>query len=121
MSAALLEDYRDKIQRPQITTQSDVPVRRIMAKRLPLFEFEAGGRTVRLTRPVALRVGLEEGTWFVENDALSLFGHGESLEEAVAEFRHDLGYLWGRYQALSDEELGGAARRLKELLASLTE
>jgi hypothetical protein len=59
-----------------------------------VFEIPAGGRTMKLKRPVALRVGLDEGTWFVENEALSLFGHGRSIEEAVAEFIHDLGYVW---------------------------
>jgi hypothetical protein len=109
------------IQRPQIRTSSDISTERAVAERFPLFEFEAGGQTRRLTRPVALRVCLEEGTWFVENDALSLFGHGSSLEEAVAEFRHDLAHLWERYRSLPHEELSGPARRLKELLSSLVE
>jgi hypothetical protein len=121
VSAALLEDYRDRIQQPQIRTASDISTAFAVAARLPLFEFPAGGRTIRLKRPVALRVGMDEGTWFVENEALSLFGHGRSIEEAVAEFIHDLGYLWCRYRALGDEELGGSARKLKALLASLTE
>jgi len=121
VSAALLEDYRDRIRQPQIGTSSDILASRTVADRLPLFEFKVGGQTIRLTRPVALRLGFEEGTWFVENEALSLFGHGRSVEEAVAEFVHDLGYLWSRYRALTDEELSGNARKLKELLASLTE
>lgn len=121
MSAALLEDYRDRIQQPQIRTASDISTAHAIADRLPLFEFQAGGETVRLKRAVALRVGFDEGTWFVENEALSLFGHGRSIEEAVAEFIHDLGYLWGRYRALRDEELGESAKKLKALLTSLTE
>ena len=121
MSAALLEDYRDRIQQPQIRTSSDISTAHAMTDRLALFEFQVGGQTLRLKRPVALRVGLDEGTWFVENEALSLFGHGRSIEEAVAEFIHDLGYLWDRYRALGDEELSGSAKKLKALLASLTE
>lgn len=121
MSAAILEDYRDRIRRPRIETSSDISFGRAPAARLPLFDFEAGGETIRLKRAVGVRVGLEEGTWFVENEALSLFGHGESLAEAVAEFRDDLGYLWCRYRGLPDEELSVSARKLRDLLGSLTE
>lgn len=121
MSAALLEDYRDRIQQPQIRTASDISTAHAIAERLPLFEFQVDGQTIRLRRPVALRVGLDEGTWFVENEALTLFGHGRSIEEAVADFIHDLGYLWRRYSNLHDEELSGNAKKLKALLISLTE
>lgn len=86
-----------------------------------LFEFTAGDQTVRLTRPVPLRIAFEEGMWFAENESLSLFGHGQSVDEAVADFVHDLGYLWARYRALTDEELSENANNLKKLLVSLTE
>ena len=76
---------------------------------------------MRLKHPLALRLSFEEGTWFLENDALSVFGHGQSAEEAVTEFLHDLRYLLQRYRSLSEDELSGTARKLKERLASLTE
>jgi hypothetical protein len=69
---------------------------------------------------VIVHVGLDEGTWFVENEAFSLFGHGRTKNEAIAEFIQDLDYLTSRYRAMNDQELSAGAKELKSLLATLT-
>jgi hypothetical protein len=75
---------------------------------VPLFTFVADDRTMTLAEPLLLRVAIEDDTWFVENDALHLFGKGASLAEAVGAFSRDLAYYWRYYNALRDEDVAGA-------------
>lgn len=121
MSAALM-DYRDRIFKPTLDTYSGLPSKpQFHSDELPLFDFFFEGQSRPLNRPIALRIGFEGGMYFVDNESLSLFGHGQSIEAAVSEFLHDFAYLWSRYRLLRDDEVEGHGRELKDLLRSLAE
>lgn len=121
MNAVLMKDYQDRIVKPGLETYSDLSPKTSLPSELPLFEFEAEGKLHRLRRPIALRIGFEGDTYFVENESLSIFGHGPSLRDAVADFLHDLAYLWSRYRSMGEHEVAGRGRELKTLLRSLAE
>ncbi len=80
---------------------------------LPLFEFEVDGDTKLLSRPLMLRVAVEDGEFFVENATLRLFGNGETLAEAVQAFARDLAYFWTHYRSLSEEDVAGEGAIMK--------
>lgn len=86
---------------------------------LPLFSFRAGGEMRRLRSPLLLRVSFEDGQYFVQNDSLRIFGHGDSLYAAVEAFAHDLAYLWDYYRNLKSDEVAGDAVQLKRIYEDL--
>jgi hypothetical protein len=86
---------------------------------LPLFNLVADGRSMPLAQPLTLRVSIEEGVYFVENDTLRLFGKGASLDEAVQAFQRDLVYYWRYYRSLSEDDVAGAGVELKKTYDTL--
>ena len=72
-----------------------------------------------LSRPLLLKVSVEEGTYVVENESLQIFGKGGSLEEAVEAFATDLAYYWRYYNSLRDDEVAGAGLDLKRIYQGL--
>jgi hypothetical protein len=72
-----------------------------------------------LRHPILLRVAIEQGEYFVENEALRIFGNGRTLQEAVESFSHDLAYFWEYYLNLSEDQVAGEAVALKQCYAEL--
>lgn len=129
MSAALL-DYEPlssasgfRPSRPRVETYSYIQERSpgtpVAPAVLPLFSFVVSGATKTLRQPLLLRIGIEQGEYFVENDALRIFGNGATLQEAVKSFSHDLGYFWEYYRGLGDDQVAGEAVALKKRYAEL--
>lgn len=124
MSAAILEyeavPANFRVAKPTVgTISSDATLNRNPAASLPLFSFMHRGTVQRLTTPLMLRVSIENGQYFVENDSLRIFGHGDNLASAVEAFAHDLGYYSEYYRGLSDNDVAGDGIRLKRLYGSL--
>lgn len=109
---------------PQVETYSYIssPLtmeRPQMPALLPLFTFAFEGAVFHLHQAIMLRVAFEDGEYFVENDALSLFGNGKTLLDAIGAFSRDLGYYWRYYRSLRNDEVSGAGVELKRLYESL--
>lgn len=107
--------------RPRVETYSYVerPATMSVAPAvLPLFSFSVGTDVKRLSKPLLLRVAIEQGEYFVENDALHIFGNGPTLSRAV-EFARDLAYSWQYYCGLNDDQVAGDAVTLKKLYEEL--
>lgn len=120
MSAALLE-YED-IQKPQVETGSGfAKSSEFLPHEFPIFEMPVAGEVLKFRRPLVLRLSIEEGQYFVENETLSLFGNGPTLTEAVAEFYSGLVSTWEYYRGLSDDQVIGHGRELKKTFENLAE
>jgi hypothetical protein len=121
VSALLLEEPR--MTKPQIETYSGFARRSLNDNydltTIPIFDMGTTAEKVRLRKPVAVRVSIEEGSIFVENETLRLFGSGRNLAEAISEFRSDLLSIWRYYTSLSDDQLIGHALELKATLLQL--
>ena len=91
----------------------------LRAETLPLTSFVDEGRTLSLSKPLALQVSVEDGAYFVENEPLHLFAKGASLKEAVEAFAADLAYYWRYYNSLRDDEVAGAGVELKRIYEGL--
>jgi hypothetical protein len=108
---------------PQVETygymapvQIPTPTNRPMA----LFSFTTlDGEVKRLRTPLLLRLTVEEGEVFVENDSLNIFGHGRTLQAAIAAFSRDVAYFWAYYRALRPDEVAGDGAALKKLYEEL--
>lgn len=130
MSAALL-DYdseeapfgKVKVSRPRVETYAYVPPMSLPAparKPLPVFSFTtAEGQVQRLTTPLMVHVAIEDGEVFVENEALSIFGHGPTLQAAMDLFSRDLAYFWQYYRSLGNDDVAGEGATLKRIYEEL--
>lgn len=133
MSAAVLEYDFDtlpisgqfrRVAQPRVETYGYlVPVPAVpasVARPLPLFSFVTrSGEIKRLRTPLMLRVSIEDGDIFVENDALNIFGHGKTLHGAIESFSLDLAHFWTYYRDLSSEQVAGDGEMLKKLYEDL--
>jgi hypothetical protein len=86
----------------------------LRAETLPMTSFVDEGQTRWLSEPLVLQVAVEDGAYFVENEALHLFAQGSSLDEAVEAFAADLAYYWRYYNSLRNDEVAGAGLELKQ-------
>jgi hypothetical protein len=91
----------------------------LRAETVPLTSLVDQGRTLSLVTPLTLQVSVEDGAYFVENEALHLFAKGSSLDEAVEAFAGDLAYYWHYYNALRDDEVAGEGVELKRIYEGL--
>jgi hypothetical protein len=84
-----------------------------------LLEVGFGGRRRPLTKPVRLKLVSEEGRWFAENEALNLFGIGDSPVEAVQDFRQHFEHFLNYYRSIGWSDVTGDGLRLKNLYEEL--
>lgn len=84
-----------------------------------LLEVDLQGQRHRLTKPLSLRLVSEEIGWFAENEALNLFGVGDSPRKAIDDFRRHFEHFLLRYCSLGWTEVSGEGLRLKNLYEEL--
>jgi hypothetical protein len=84
-----------------------------------LLEIDFEGQRRVLARPLRLKLVPEEQGWFAENEALNLFGVGDSPIRAVEDFRRHFEHFLHRYRSLDWSEVSGEGLRLKTLYEEL--
>ena len=73
---------------------------------------EAQGDNCRLKGPIAVTIQWEDSCFIVENESLSHFGTGETVEGAVKDMFHSMCAIFQAYQDTPPEELDAGAREL---------
>jgi hypothetical protein len=86
----------------------------------PLFAIPIEGKSYKLSRPITVTIAKEDNLYFVENEALMLYGCGESYQEAIEDLAVDILHFWQYYRNLSSNDVIGTAVKLKEIYDSLT-
>jgi hypothetical protein len=111
-----------RVARPKLETCAyDVPVAipTSPANPLPLFSFVSPEGLKSLRTPIMLRVSVEDGEVYVENEALNIFGQGKTLHAAVESFSRDLAYFWSYYRNLTADQVTGEGAVLKKVYEEL--
>lgn len=85
----------------------------------PVWRIEHERRSIRLTRPLLVRIYAEEGYVFMQNETLAICGTGRSLEEAMADFSIHVLHFYQYYRSLPEAKVMSEAARLKSLFQSL--
>jgi hypothetical protein len=84
-----------------------------------LLEIDFQGQRRALAKPLRLKLVHEEEGWFAENEALNLFGVGDSPMKAIEDFRRHFEHFLHRYCSLDWSEVSGEGLRLKDLYRRL--
>ena len=80
----------------------------------PIWAMVIEGERRRLRKPVRLRVQREGDHFFAENESFEICGYGATRKEAVAEAVADIVYYCAFYSGLSEDEVVGNAKVLKD-------
>jgi len=67
------------------------------------------------TKPISLQIYSEGNRFFVENEKLSLFGEGNTTQEAVEDFVIHFNYFYHYYKSLDRNQLMGQGVILKDI------
>jgi hypothetical protein len=130
-NAALIEEFdvdvsrfhrRRRADQPKVETYSYVSPANVMVQPpsvLPLFSFVLEDTVVYLRHALMLRIATEDGEYYVENDALKLFGNGPTLGDAVHALTQDFAYYSEYYRGLQGDEVVGDGMDLKRRYESL--
>lgn len=81
---------------------------------MPLWDLEIGNQTMMPAVPVGIRVRREGELFFAENDSLSVYAHGTSPEEAIADFKATAAFFAEEYRALGPDGVIGLGVQLRE-------
>ena len=84
-------------------------------KRAPMWQV----RELRLSRPILIQLGWEDGMVFAKNDSLRICGVGETEEEALLDFSQHFSYFYNYYTSIARDSLIGDALRLKDLYTEI--
>lgn len=83
--------------------------------KLPVHEFCSDQKVVFSNKPVQITITTEDKIYFAENESLSIYANGDSLESVIEEFSHHLVHFFEYYESKNEDEVTGKAVRLKNL------
>jgi hypothetical protein len=95
---------------------NDVPNPYLLASEMivPLWELSIGDNLVRPAVPIGVRIRREGKYFFAENEALSIYAHGDSPEGAVEDFKSMAAFFAEEYRSLAEDSVVGLGARLRE-------
>jgi len=83
--------------------------------KVPQSVFSAGETKLEARRTVAVRIWRGQELWFAENERLDIYASGESIEEAMNQFKSLLVHFYLHYRDLDDTRAMRQALELKRL------
>jgi len=87
--------------------------------RVAVWSIPIAGKSRDTSKPIIL-TNYEDGDfWFSENVSLNIVGIGKSPDEATNDARQHVAHFFLHYRALRDEDVVGAAVKLKKIYKNL--
>ena len=81
--------------------------------RLPLYKFQSESKVLMSDKPVEITITTEENNYFAENESLSIYASGDSIEFVIKEFSHHIIHFFEYYKTKNAKEFICKAVRLK--------
>lgn len=94
---------------------ADIHVPRHVHTVIPIWAIETPRGVYEATLPISVKLAFEDGMFYAANEALKLFGTGESPDEAIGELREHLAYFVEHYEDADADQLAGEASKMKDL------
>lgn len=85
----------------------------------PLWTVQRKPRVINLKRPLLVRVYAEGEFFFANNETLSIYGTGSTVDEAMADFCLHAIHFYNYYRALPSTKVIGPAVQLKKIFDEL--
>ncbi|MFH2070972.1 MAG: hypothetical protein ABIJ11_07215 [Elusimicrobiota bacterium] len=120
-----LLNFLDSTQKVSVKTGLDIAEdknyvsEKISSELIPLWSINIDNKCYKLTKPLKLNIFRDNNLWVVENETLSIYGDGESPEEAVNKLKTHIAYYYRHYKNLPKNRLIGRGINLKNLYENL--
>ncbi len=86
---------------------------------VPIWSIPADHKKYKVSKPIKVRIYIEDGHYFVENEPLVIIGIGKSVAEAIDDFCKQVIHFYKYYKKLSWDKVTGDAERLKGIYETL--
>ena len=83
--------------------------------RVPVRRFRGSHSTIEASKPVEVTFTLADDLCLAENETLSIYATGETIEDALSDFIDQVVYFFHYYRSLPDDDVIGEAVRLRRL------
>lgn len=85
----------------------------------PLWTILTKTRKYKVSKPIKVRLYIEDNLFFAESETLVVVGTGESITDAIDDFGQQVIHFYKYYKKLSWDRVTGDAERLKGLYETL--
>lgn len=85
----------------------------------PLWTIHTKTKKLTVSKPIKVKIYLEDNLFFVENETLVVVGTGKSIADAIDDFGRQIIHFYKYYKRLSWDRVIGDAERLKGLYETL--
>ena len=86
---------------------------------VPILTIRVGDVRLRATRPFPVKITATDEHFLLESESLAIYAAGETYSDAIQDFATQVLDIFNHYQALSDDQTLGEARKLKRRYADL--
>jgi len=100
-------------------TDEDVQKHMAHGYSAPLWSIATKQKRYNVSKPIKLKIYIEDNHCFVENETLVIIGAGESITDAVDDFCKQVIHFYKYYKKLSWDKVTGDAERLKGIYETL--
>lgn len=111
-------DISQNITAPEISfreVSSDI----IGSKPLILSRFPVKTKRYCTAKPIRVKVYRDDDIFFAENETISVWGAGETQQEAIEDFCEQVLYFFEHYKKIEKSKLSELALKLKEIYKDL--
>ncbi len=85
----------------------------------PLWAIPSKQKRYKVSKPIKLKIYIEDDHCFVENESLVVIGIGKSVTDAIDDFGKQVIHFYKYYNKLSWDRVTGDAERLKRIYETL--
>jgi len=85
----------------------------------PIWSIATKRKKYKMSKPIKLKIYIEDNHYFVENETLVIIGIGASKGDAIDDFKRQVIHFYKYYKNLSWDRVTGDAERLKRLYETL--
>lgn len=85
----------------------------------PLWSIPDKQKQYKVSKPIKLKIYIEDDHFFVENETLVIIGIGKSVTDAIDDFGRQVIHFYKYYNKLSWDKVTGDAERLKGIYETL--
>ena len=85
----------------------------------PIFKIQINNTPHALNTPISVKISSDSESFFAENETLSLYGCGDTEEEAINDLCVHIAHYYEYYKNIAADKIAGNAIKMKALYENL--
>ena len=87
--------------------------------KIPIWRFNSEKKTLTSSKPIAVNISRGETSFFADNETLDIYAIGDTIEDAMNDFRIQLLDFYEHYCTLDSDQANSNALKLKNTYLNL--